>query len=156
MCCSLYRVHTRHTGPLPVLRFPKLCPHRPPWALWAFLALVGPSGPMWAHWALVGRALVGPPRLLWAGPLWAPLGPPWWAGPMWAPRVPCNCRPRPRRPPWAVVGRALVGPPGPSWAGPQWALLGYIYIYIYPGTPGHPGLPQDTLRSMEISGYYHS
>ena len=39
----------------------------------------GPPG------ALMGQAVVGPPRPLWAGPLWAP---------------------------WALVGRALVGPPG--------------------------------------------
>ena len=35
-------------------------------------ALVGQS--LVAPWALVGRALGGPPGPLWAGPLWAPLG----------------------------------------------------------------------------------
>ena len=32
--------------------------------------------------------------IIWAGPLWAPLGP-LWAGPLWAP--------------WALLGRALMG-----------------------------------------------
>ena len=72
-------------------------------------AFVGPLGP-------VGRALVGSRGRLWAGPLWAPLGP---CGLPWAlvgPLGPCG-------PPWAIVGRALVGralvaPPGPSWARP--------------------------------------
>ena len=44
------------------------------------------------------RARTGP---LWAGPLWAPLGP-------------CG-------PPWALSGWALVDPPGPLGAGPLWA-----------------------------------
>ena len=62
----------------------------PPGALRASL---GPCGPPWA--------LVGSPRPLWAGPLWAPLGP---------------CGKGPCGRPWALVGRALVGPPRPLWA----------------------------------------
>ena len=64
-------------------------------------------------WALVGRALVGPPGPLWAGPC----GPPWATvgqalmGLPWA---------LVRR---ALVGRALVGPPVPLWARPLWAPL---------------------------------
>ena len=50
------------------------------------------------HWALVGRALVGPTGPLLAGPLWPPLG---------------SCGPGPCRPLWASVGRSLVGHPGP-------------------------------------------
>ena len=43
--------------------------------LWALMgrALMGPPGPLWA--GPVGPALVGPPGPLWAWPLWAPMGP---------------------------------------------------------------------------------
>ena len=42
-------------------------------------------------WALMGQALMGHPGTLWAGPLWATLGP---------------YGPGSDRPPWALMGRA--------------------------------------------------
>ena len=73
-------------------------------------------------WALMGWALVGPPVLLWAGPLRTPMGP---------------CGPGACGHPWDLVGEALVSPlgpyrpspcghPGPLWAEPLWASLGLI------------------------------
>ena len=44
-------------------------PHALPWAL-VGRALVGPPWALMSP-ALMGRALVGPSGLLWAGPLWA-------------------------------------------------------------------------------------
>ena len=70
-------------------------------------------------WALMGRALMGPPWAL-MGPPWALMGTP---GPLWAPLGPLRAGP-------------LWAPLGPLWA-PHWALMGalmgleYIYIYIY-------------------------
>ena len=73
----------------------------------------------------------GPPRPLWAGPLWAPLG---LCGP-----CPCGrmCA-RPWWAPWALVGRALVGPP--------WALMGWAII-------GHSGRP--IYKHMHIHMHMH-
>ena len=72
-------------------------------ALMGRALLRAPLGPYGPPWALVGRALMGPPGPLWAGPLWAPRGP-YGPGP---------------------YGPGPCGPPGPSWA---WALIGLRYI----------------------------
>ena len=72
------------------------------------------GGLMGHPWALMGRALMGPPGPSWAGPVWAPLVP---HGPL-----------------WALMGRALVaslrpcepgpfGLHGPLRAGLLWASL---------------------------------
>ena len=117
-------------------------------------------------WALVGRALVGPPGPLWAVPLWAgplwapwtlvgqaPLGPwgpglfgppePMWAGPLWAPPGPLWAGPL--WVPWALAGRALVGSLGPLWARPLLppsALIGRALMGplgpLWKGPYGHP------------------
>ena len=87
-----------------------------PWAL---------DWPSLAPWALMGRALMGPPGPSWARPLWA--------GSLWAPLGPC-------RPPWALVAPLSPhgpGPcclPGPLRAKPLWATLG-------PYGPGPCGPP---------------
>ena len=64
----------------------------------------------------MGRPLVGPPGLLWAGPCGPPPGPVW-AGPLWAPLGPCGFP----GPLWAE----------PLWAGPLWAPLGVGNMIIY-------------------------
>ena len=81
-------------------------PNRPP------LGTHGP-GPFGRPWALIGRALVGPPGLL-----WAPLGP---CGPAWALLGRALVASLQAGPLWATLGPygpGLKGPPGPSWAGP--------------------------------------
>ena len=86
-------------------------------------------------WALIGRALMGPPGCSWAGPLWAALGPlePGPCGPpLGACGPPCALvgplgHLWPGGPPWALVGRAPVGP--------RWALVGRTLM----GLPGRPG-----------------
>ena len=90
-----------------------------PWALVGW-ALVGPPRPLWAPWALVDRALGGSLVLLWAGPLWAFLGR---CGP-----GPCGlldplgpspygppgrCGRHPCGPPRILLGQAIVPFPGP-------------------------------------------
>ena len=85
---------------------------------------------MWPY-ILYIKMPCGPPRPLWAGPLWAPLG---LCGP-----CPCGrmCA-RPWWAPWALVGRALVGPP--------WALMGWAII-------GHSGRP--IYKHMHIHMHMH-
>ena len=87
----------------------------PPWA-GALVASLGPcgAGPCGLPWALMGRALVGPP---------------WWA------------LPGPPGRPWALMGRVLVGPLGPHGPGPGANKKGgpplTYFLLIIPMRRGH-------------------
>ena len=120
--------------------------------------ILGSSARFGTHGALVGQALVAPPRPLWAllglvgsalvGPL-GPCGPPW----AWAALGPCGPPVGPCGPPWALLdpcgvlgappGPYGLGPcePGPWCAGPLWAwsLVGRALVGLGPYGPGPCG-----------------
>ena len=71
-------------------------------------------------WALMGRALTGPPGPSWAGPLWAPL---------------------------ALMGRTLMGPLGPYGLGPYgslgpYGLAPYGPPCVWVVLASEPGIPK--------------